>query len=162
MPDVVQFKGLDMYDEVVTKAALAGRNALKDEILNAIRAQGYWEHPQAGRLRPSQVSNRLFAFCMFAMLCLVVTVWAAQNLRISRWEMEAVSAHLQLASTQQALADTQRQSAGNANDLTTCMTTVERFRSTLNRATADAQQAAPTNSQAANALRLLLILKQLL
>ena len=140
----------------------AGGKAKEEEIARCLNFMGYYNHPTAGKLRAGGVSRTLYLVTLFTAATALITVFGLQNLRSASWEAEAIRAHMQLTSTQQALADQQALNHNNTADLAGCMATLDRYRSTLNQAQAKAQQAAQTNPQAANMLRLIQLLSKLL
>jgi hypothetical protein len=140
----------------------AGEVSIRGEIRQAITVMGHYDLEGAGRLRANGVSRGAFVITLFGAGILLITIFCLQNFRAGAWEQEALRAHFQLTATQQALRDQQSINHNNQADFAACVATVDRYRNTLAQAQASAQQAAPTNPQAANMLRMIQLLAKLL
>jgi hypothetical protein len=126
-----------------------------ETIETEINRFGYYYLPGVGKLRAHTLSRGWLVGLGIIGLVILTIFYGASNLRVAMAQMQTARAQADINVLRSQAQTDQRQMAQ-------CMTTLLRYQAALNQATASAQQAAPTNPNAAQILRLLTLLKAVL
>ena len=127
-----------------------------------IQRSGYCYIHGLGRLRVGGLSRAQAWIGAGLMTLVFVILLSAANLRSAGFQAQAIRAQLADSQAQRELIAVQIQNVHTSGQLIECSQTVARYQNALEQASTSAQQAAASNPNAAQMVRLIALLKMIL